>query len=322
MTLIPTSYPPRLRILLLGANGQVGWELLRTLQILGPVVATVRQPVMGLPQARPLDLTQVNSVQAFIRELKPDLIVNAAAYTAVDRAEQETEAAHHLNAVVPEILAEEAKRLNIPLIHYSTDYVFSGKAQIPYKESDKTGPVSVYGKTKLAGEQAIIQADGQYMILRTSWVYGLRGQNFFLTMLRLASERKEVRVVADQTGSPTWSRLIAEATLALLLKGFAMPDNAPKWQIILNLTCAGQTTWFQFAHKIITSVGYPCKVQAITTAEYPTPAQRPAYSVLSGENLLQTWGLALPDWEAGLQLCLAEWAAYRMGKLNTPANNV
>lgn len=306
--------PPKPRILLLGANGQVGWELLRSLQLLGSVLTTVRQPVIWLPQAKTLDLSQAEAVRQLVREYKPDLIVNAAAYTAVDRAEQETEAAHLLNAVLPEVLASEAKRLDSLLVHYSTDYVFSGKAQKPYKETDKTAPVSVYGKTKLAGEQAIIQMAGRYLIFRTSWVYGLRGNNFFLTMLRLASERKEIRVVADQIGSPTWSRFIAEATLVALLKSQFLLNPESKLQGLFNLTCAGQTSWFHFAQKIIAGTGYPCKVQAITTVEYPTPAQRPAYSVLAGESLAQTLNISLPDWELGLQLCLAEWSAYRVGQ--------
>lgn len=290
-------------ILLFGPNGQVGWELQRCLAPLGHISIANRTPTAGQHYA---DLAEADSLTRLIRELKPSVIVNAAAYTAVDKAEEETGAAFAINGTAPGILAEEAQALNALLIHYSTDYVFDGSRSGPYLETDPVQPLGVYGESKLAGEQAVILVGGNALILRTAWVYGLRGKNFLLTMQRLANERDELRVVADQWGAPTWSRLIAEAT-AQLLSQCLSPRCAADWKTlsgIYHLTCGGQTNWHSFAEAIVKQTAKPPIVHPIMTAEYPTPAARPAYSVLSNDKLLHTFGLRLPDWETALQLCL------------------
>jgi dTDP-4-dehydrorhamnose reductase len=288
------------KILLIGPNGQVGWELLRCLQPLGHVIAAGRNCQINL------DLTQVDSIRQVIREIKPDLIINAAAYTAVDKAETEAQLAYQINGTAPGILAEESLRLkNTILIHYSTDYVFNGQHSQPYTERDPVNPLGVYGASKLAGEQAIQAAGGYYFILRTAWVYGLRGKNFLLTIQRLAQEREELTVVNDQIGAPTWSRLIAEATACLsaqLLAPFI--QNMEKFIGIYHLSCGGQTSWYEFAKIIIEHTKKPPRLLPITTAQYPTPARRPAYSVLSNEKLATTFGIVLPAWDNAVKICL------------------
>ena len=284
------------RIMLIGKNGQVGWELQRTLATLGRVVAFDR---------RQLDLSSPEQIRERVREIKPNLIVNAAAYTAVDKAEEEPEIAMAINGIAPGILAEEAKNLNAAIVHYSTDYVFDGTKATPYTEQDETNPLNVYGKTKLEGEQAIQAVGAPHLILRTSWVYGFRGRNFLLTILRLAREREELRIVNDQTGSPTWSRMIAEATAQILAQGDSILTEK---QGIYNLSAGGQTSWYGFTKIILThNTETSLRVKKLTpipTSEYPTPARRPAYSVLSNEKLKKVFGLTMPDWDRALQLVL------------------
>ncbi|MEK6664626.1 MAG: dTDP-4-dehydrorhamnose reductase [Pseudomonadota bacterium] len=289
-----------MRILITGANGQVGWELQRTLAPLGEVVALGREA---------LDLANADAIRHTVRQIAPELIVNAAAYTAVDKAEAERELAHAVNGVAPGILAEEAKNLNAALVHYSTDYVFDGLKGSPYEEIDVVHPASVYGKTKLAGEKAIAAVGVPHLILRTSWVYGARGKNFLRTIIRLANERDELRVVDDQLGAPTWSRMIAEATSVILAqclhKGAVAGVLAEKGGLY-HLTAAGQTSWFGFACEIVKHTEKHPRMTPITTAEYPLPAPRPAYSVMSNVKLARVFGIHLPDWNASLAHCAAE----------------
>jgi dTDP-4-dehydrorhamnose reductase len=266
----------------------VGWELERALASLGQVFAFDHTS---------LDLAQPEQIAARVREMKPELIVNAAAYTAVDRAEEEPELAMRVNGIAPGILAEEAKRLGALLVHYSTDYVFDGTKTAPYDEEDATGPVNAYGRSKLAGEEAIRAAGCRHLILRTSWVYGLRGWNFLLTILRLAREGKPLRVVDDQVGAPTWCRDIATATAQLL----AAPRAA---QGLFHLAAAGATSWFGFAREILAASGIAAPLQAIATSEYPTPARRPANSQLAVRKLRERTGVALADWRESLMRCL------------------
>ena len=247
-----------------------------------------------------------------MRELAPTLIVNAAAYTAVDKAEEEAELAMTINGIAPGILAEEAKKLGASLVHYSTDYVFDGKKSTPYTEEDEPNPLNVYGKTKLAGDRAIQDSDIPYLIFRTSWVYGMRGHNFLKTMLRLFAERDEVRVVDDQVGSPTWCRAIAEITAQVLACTLYNRNDTALKDIagIYNLTATGKTSWCGFAAAIRDYASttndklLKCKVMPITTKEYPTPARRPQNSVLTCDKLKNTIGPDVIGWERQLELCL------------------
>lgn len=291
------------RILLIGRNGQVGYELSRTLQTLGHVTATDTRDAQII-----LDLMDRKAIRDTVRAHKPDIIINAAAYTAVDKAEQDADRATAINAVAPGVIAEEAERLGALLVHYSTDYVFNGKHTAPYREDAVTDPQGVYGESKLAGDQAIQDVGGRYLIFRTSWVYGTRGQNFLLTMQRLARERDELRIVADQTGAPTWCRSIAEATAQVLCQLYAPFNLTPVENFggIYNLTNGGATNWCEFAKAIVATMDNPPRVVPITTAEYPAPAKRPPYSVLDNGKLAQTFGLRLPDWDAALKLCLEQ----------------
>jgi len=286
------------KILLTGKEGQVGWELQRTLAPLGQVIAFDRHS---------LDLANGALLVQTIRDIKPALIVNAAAYTAVDKAESEPELAFAINGVAPGILAEEAKRLHVPLIHYSTDYVFNGRSKTPYDENDQTAPLNVYGQSKLAGEQAIQAVSGSHLILRTSWVYGARGKNFLLTMLRLAAEREALKIVGDQQGAPTWSRLIAQATAQIAALG---NRDLGLYNGIYHLAAAGKTNWCEFAeaifkHYVKEGVRIP-QLTRIATEEYPLPAQRPRYSVLAQDKVQNAFGVKMPDWEDALKLCLQE----------------
>jgi len=286
------------RIMLTGKNGQVGWELQRTLAPLGEVVALDR---------RQLDLSDSKQIRELVREIKPNLIVNAAAYTAVDKAESEPEIAMAINGVAPGILAEEAKRIGAAIIHYSTDYVFDGNKTSPYTEDDTPNPLNEYGRTKLAGEQAVKAAGSPYIILRTGWVYGTHGKNFLLTILRLAHEREELSIVDDQTGAPTWSRMLAEATAQILSDDY---NALTAKRGIYHMTASGSTTWYGFSKAIIeldpNLKEQVCKyVRPILSAEYPTPARRPAYSVLSNAKLKAAFEVALPGWEQGLNLALS-----------------
>jgi dTDP-4-dehydrorhamnose reductase len=295
---------PKKRILLIGSSGQVGWELQRCVQTLGEVVAVGRN--RSQITAGYIDLANPDSIRSIIREVKPTLILNAAAYTAVDQAEQEAELAHQINGTAPGILAEESLRLNALLIHYSTDYVFNGDHTLPYTEKETVNPIGVYGTSKLAGEQAIQAVGGHYFILRTAWVYGLQGKNFLVTMQRLAKERDELKVVMDQTGTPTWSRMIAEATSQIITQLYSPLSQADLGRLsgIYHLTCAGQTSWYKFAKAIIAQCEKQPRVLPITTAEYPTPTKRPTYSVLCNAKLAETFGITLPKWDRALDLCL------------------
>jgi dTDP-4-dehydrorhamnose reductase len=285
-------------ILLTGKHGQVGWELQRTLAPLGRVVAL---------DVNDLDLANPAAIREKVRAIKPAIIVNPAAYTAVDKAEAEPELAMAINGTAPGILAEEAQNLGALLVHYSTDYIFDGKKTSAYTEDDASNPLGVYGKTKLAGEQAVRAVTGRHLILRTSWVYGARGKNFLLTMLKLAKERDELRVVNDQIGAPTWSRSLAEVT-ALILAQLYAPDAATADKVCgtYHLTSSGSTSWHGFAAEILrlSNVQPMPRLTPITTPEYPTPCARPANSVLANDKLLRTFGLAAGDWNDNLRLCL------------------
>jgi len=283
-------------ILLLGAAGQLGSYLRESLSPLGAVTALDRTD---------LDLTDLDALAARIRQLRPRAIINAAAYTAVDKAESEPVLAHVLNAAAPAAMATAAKACGALLVHFSTDYVFDGSARAPYDEQAPTAPLGVYGRTKLAGEEAVRTSGCDHLILRTAWLYSNHGHNFLKTMLRLSSERTELRVVADQFGCPTYARPVAEATAAMLQQLFSAP-SADGRRGTFHLVCGGQTSWHGFAEKIMALAGRSVRVTPITTAEYPTPARRPQWSVLSGEKLAQHYGLRLPPWEEALRQCLAD----------------
>jgi len=289
-----------MRILLTGAGGQVGYELARTLVPLGEV--------HGFDRAA-LDLADRDALVRACRALKPALIVNAAAYTAVDKAESEPEMAQSINAAAPGVLAEEAKRLGALLVHYSTDYVFDGTKCTPYEEGDPTGPLNEYGRSKLAGERAIAEIGCKHLVLRTSWVYGPRGRNFLLTMLSLAAAREELRIVADQHGAPTSSLFLAEATV----RAIRSIPRAGVESGIYNLSAGGETTWAGFAAAIFARAarrpGFRApRVIPIASSEYPTPARRPAYSVLSHRRFREAFGFAPESWEAQLDRCFARLA--------------
>ena len=288
-----------MNILLTGKNGQVGWELQRTLQPVGKVAAFSHAG---------LDLADAAAIRSKLDEVRPDVIVNAAAYTAVDKAESEPELAHEVNAVAPALLAQEAARRGALLIHYSTDYVYDGAKAAPYVESDKTNPLGAYGRSKLAGEEGIRASGCDHLIFRTSWVYAARGANFLRTILRLAAEREELRIVMDQIGAPTWARLIAEATALALRQALAERRHGRFESGLFHLACAGETSWHGFASAIVEGrQGLRVKaVTPITTVDYPTPAQRPANSRLDTGAFRARFGLALPDWRDCLQLCLEE----------------
>lgn len=285
-------------ILLIGRIGQVGWELRRTLAPLGRVIA------VDFPE---IDLTDGGSIRKWVREAAPNVVINAAAYTAVDKAETDFERCNLINGVAPGILAEEAKRAKAFLVHYSTDYVFDGTKQTPYVEEDLPNPVGAYGRSKLSGDQAVQQVGVSHLVFRLCWVYGERGQNFMLTMMRLAREREKLRVVRDQIGCPTWSRMIAETTTLALQQMLRAPDPGALGGLY-HLAASGQTSWHSFAQAIVNLMpaeGRKCiQVEPISTTEYPTPARRPAFSVLSCEKLKRTFGLRLPDWEDSLKQVL------------------
>lgn len=286
-----------MRILISGQHGQVSSELQKRLTVLGELV---------VPGRDQLDLAQPEQIRQQVRRVRPDLIINAAAYTAVDKAESEKAAAFSVNAEAPGILAEEAAALGIPLIHYSTDYVFDGSKTAPYNEADEPHPLGVYGQSKLAGEHAITAAQGKHLILRTSWVYSTHGRNFLLTMQRLLQEKPELRIVADQIGAPTWAGTIANSTLALIERWQAGETGA--WGTY-HLTAQGETSWFGFAQAIgeaLREQGKPCaNLLPITTSDYPTPATRPLNSRLDCSRLQREWGVSQPDWQTALRECLA-----------------
>jgi len=288
-------------ILLTGANGQVGWELQRVLAPLGHVIALTREQ---------LDLSQPDAIRQAVRTHQPDIIINPAAYTAVDKAESEPDLAMAVNGIAPGVFAEEAKKLDALLIHYSTDYVFDGSNASPYTENDAPNPQSIYGKTKLAGEVAIRAVNGKHLILRTSWVYGVHGGNFVKTVLRLAKERSELRIVADQFGAPTWARLLADSTAQIL----QLKDFDGSLSGVYHLTAGGRTNWHQYAEEIVrlarlydeTLANKALTIHPIATHEYPVPAKRPANSVLATDKVKQAFGLNLPPWQEDLAQCVRE----------------
>lgn len=295
-------------ILIVGAAGQVGVELQRSFAGFGRIVTTDVESV---------DLADAGQTRAMVRRVQPNVILNAAAYTAVDRAESQPDLAMAINATAPRILAEEALPLNALLVHYSTDYVFDGQKQQPWVETDETGPLSVYGATKLAGEQAIAQVGGRYLIFRTSWVYGAHGKNFLLTMLRLAGERDSLSIVDDQFGSPTTSIELARTTRTItegvLAGNFGAVED---WAGLYHMTCADSTTWFGFAQAIFAAASARLNVKApgltpLATEDYPTPARRPRNSVLSNQKLYDRFGVRLPSWQAALDSVIETLASAR-----------
>ena len=293
-------------ILLLGKNGQLGWELQRSLAPLGELVALDRRGAPGLCG----DLGEPDGLAATVRALRPDVIVNAAAYTAVDRAESEPELARRINAHAPAVLAREAAACGALLLHYSTDYVFHGQGQRPWAEDDPTGPLNVYGQTKLEGEQAILRSAGRHLILRTSWVYAARGGNFARTMLRLARQQPRLTVIDDQWGAPTGAELIADVSAHAIVQLRARPDKAG----IYHLAAAGETNWFSYAKHVIAqaqsaqaAIEYAVKdILPIPSSAYPVAAMRPHNSRLDTRKLRTAFDLHLPPWQAGVDRMLAE----------------
>ena len=280
-----------MKILLTGSNGQVGWELQRTLAPLGEVIA---------PSREQFDLSRPETLRKTILSIKPHWIVNSGAYTAVDKAEHERDLAFAVNAEAPRILAETCAELGAALVHYSTDYVFDGIGRVPFDEEALIKPLNVYGASKAAGEAAIRSTLSEHLIFRTSWIYGQRGTNFFLTMQRLMKERNELRMVSDQIGAPTWSRHIAEAT-ALVMAQMAFCSrvfDGPRFWGTYHLTNGGETSWFGFAAAILKEMGLEKKLHlvSIPSSDYPLPALRPLNSRLSNAKLEKVFGLSLPDW--------------------------
>jgi dTDP-4-dehydrorhamnose reductase len=301
-----------LKIVILGRNGQLAWEASQRFRGLGEVIS------IGRPE---LDLTDIESVRAEIRRIKPSVLVNAAAYTAVDQAESEPEAAMKINSEAPDVMAEEMKRLRGLFITYSTDYVFDGKKAAPYNENDATGPLNVYGANKLSGEKAVEAVGGSHLIFRTSWVYGARGKNFLRTILKLAAERPELRIVDDQVGAPTWSRDLADATRKII-EQLAAQSSSARISIgealgdrrgIYHMTAAGSVSWCGFATAILDemkkrglSKGNLANIVPIPASEYPTPAARPQNSRLCNDKLKSVFGVALPQWRTSLTAVMDE----------------
>jgi len=279
------------RILLTGRTGQVGWELERALAPLGSVIATDRAG---------LDLGDPETIRRIVREAKPDVIVNAAAYTAVDRAESEPEAAMRINGAAPGVLAEEARRLGALLVHYSTDYVFDGAKDSPYVEDDLPRPLNEYGRSKLQGERAVLASGCRHLVLRTSWVYAARGSNFLRTILRRGREQSELRVVTDQVGAPTSAAAIAGATALLLASAGPLG--------LFHLSASGATSWHGFAEEIVALAGLPARVVGIRSQDYPSAARRPRNSLLDNARLKAAYGIVLEDWRQPLRATIAQAA--------------
>ncbi|MBN2887528.1 MAG: dTDP-4-dehydrorhamnose reductase [Chromatiaceae bacterium] len=292
----------RPRILLIGSNGQVGWELRRALAPLGEVIAASLEGEHGPV----IDLMDAQGLARLVEDSRPDAVINAAAYTAVDPAETDRERAWRINAeAVGELGALLAKR-GVPIIHYSTDFVFSGTSERPYREEDAPEPLNVYGETKLGGERALLDSGAPALVFRTSWVYGARGSNFVLTMRRLFREREELRVVDDQIGSPTWSRMLAEVSAQVLYRVLRGELDLTRLGGLYHLSGGGQVSWYGFACAILEASGEGCDLIPIPSSEYPAPARRPAFSVLDNSRFQQTFGLAMPDWRLSLAHCLEE----------------
>ncbi len=294
-----------MKILLTGKNGQVGWELNRSLLPLGEVIALDRTQA---------DLSRPESLRSLVQEIKPDIIVNAAAYTAVDKAESEEELVTVINGVAVGVLADEAKKIGALLVHYSTDYVFDGTKKTPYVEDDMPNPVNAYGRSKLAGEQAITRVGGDYLILRTAWVYAGRGKNFLKTMLRLAQEREELRIVTDQYGAPTWARNIADVTAHVVAYAQRERQASGFASGTYHLCASGITTWNGFSSAIIERARILApegsikteRVVPIATQDYPLPAQRPQNSQLDSGALAARFSVILPEWQHAMALCIDE----------------
>ncbi|WP_054086456.1 MULTISPECIES: dTDP-4-dehydrorhamnose reductase [Pseudomonas syringae group] len=297
-----------MRILLLGKNGQVGWELQRSLAVVGEVIALDRHTVSTTYGDLTGDLSDLDGLRKTIRSVQPQVIVNAAAYTAVDKAETEQALAHTVNALASQVLAEEALTLDALLVHYSTDYVFDGTGSVAWKESDAVSPVNYYGATKLEGEHLIAASGCKHLIFRTSWVYAARGNNFAKTMLRLAKDRPTLSVIADQIGAPTGAELLADIATAALQQTLARPELCG----IYHLAPAGEVSWHAYAQYVIDFAranGEPLAVETINpigTTEYPTPARRPLNSRLNTEKLRRNFSLHLPDWQSGVARMLME----------------
>jgi dTDP-4-dehydrorhamnose reductase len=293
-----------MRILLLGMNGQVGWELQRTLICLGDVIS------LGFPE---LDMAQPDNIRACIRENRPQVIINATAYTDVDRAEAEPDKAFAINGVAPEILAEEARTNAAVLIHYSTDYVFDGKKGAPYTEADIPNPLNVYGMSKLQGEQAIQQSDIPFFIFRTSWVYGMRRKNFVTKALEWARRQSSLRIVSDQVGNPTWCRILAQLTTQVLFLGY---QNGSDWlrerKGLYHLAGGGFASRFDIVQKLLENLpqGFPLatkSLSSVSTAEFMSPAERPLFSALDTTKFYRSFGIEIPAWETCLKLALADY---------------
>lgn len=297
-----------LRLMVTGATGQVGWELLRSLAPLGDVIAVNRDR---------MDLSNPDTIRSTIRDIRPDVLVNPAAWTAVDRAETEAEAAAAINAVAPGVMAEECRRLDALLVHYSTDFVFDGSRPTPWSENDATGPLNVYGATKLAGENAIGETGVRHLILRTSWVYSLRGSNFLRTIVRLAQHNDTLRVIDDQVGAPTSAAALADLTAQMIGRHFAA-DRYRRLQGVYHACCQGRTSWHGFAVAILEKLFIqPAQrqalrfdrlpqVRAIRASEYPLPARRPANSQLALGKLNEHWGLTMPEWQVALDCVMRD----------------
>jgi dTDP-4-dehydrorhamnose reductase len=295
-----------MKILLFGKVGQVGWELNRSLQPLGEVTVFDQEGA---------DFSDPESLRDVVREFKPDIIVNAVAYTAVDKAEEEEDLAAKINSTAPGVLAEEALKINALLVHYSTDYVFDGTKSTPYLETDKPNPVNAYGRTKFAGELAVQSSGCDYLILRTSWVYASRANNFMLTMLKLAQEREELSIVSDQIGAPTSARLIADTTILCVQQVIKEKLEGTFVSGLYHLTATGHTSWHGFtkeiaevANKKLTLSLKLINIKAIPSTDYPTPAQRPMNSQLDLKKISKTFGVEMPDWKKTLELCIEELA--------------
>ena len=304
--------PADLKIVIIGRNGQLAWEANQRFQGLGQIICA------GRPE---FDLLDLNGMREEIRRIKPSVIVNAAAYTAVDQAESEPEAAIKINSEAPAAMAEEAKRLGALFITYSTDYVFDGKKDSPYSETDPTAPLNVYGESKLSGERAVEAVGGSYLIFRTSWVYGAHGKNFLKTILKLAAERPELKIVDDQVGAPTWSRDLADATRKIIeqLRDQSASEKLPVAEAsrdrrgIYHMTAAGSVSWYGFAAAIMEEMGKHglsnstlAKLVPIPSSEYPTPAARPHNSRLCNEKLKNAFGVTLPPWRESLAVVMGE----------------
>ena len=289
-------------LLLIGADGQVGWELQRTLAPLGQVV---RATLDGRWE-QAVNLADAESLTRLIRATQPDAVINAAAYTAVDKAESEPDLARRVNGDAPGLLGRLVAERQVPVLHYSTDFVFSGEAECPYREDDEPRPINVYGATKLDGENRLLDSGAPTLILRTSWVYGRYGQNFLLTMQRLLRERDELKVVDDQVGAPTWARLLAEVSAQILYRVLRGDIDLKTQGGLYHVSGGGQTSWWGFAKAIQEASGLSCRLLPIPSRDYPSPAKRPAYSVLDNGRLWEVFGLALPAWEASLAQCLID----------------